>query len=102
MRITLAHYLIVSGLLFSIGILGSLFRKRSLLNLLICLELLLLAVIISFTTFSYYLNDLTGQIFSLFILTVAAAEAAIGLALILLYQRHKNTLLVAELNELKG
>jgi len=89
-------------LLFIIGVFGILFNKRSILVVLMCLELLLLSVNLNFITFSVYLDDFYGQIFSLFILTIAAAEAAIGLAILILYYRVRGNISINQIATLKG
>lgn len=96
------HYLILSGIIFSIGLLGIVLNRRSLILILMSIELILLSVNINFVTFSSALGDITGQVFSLFILTIAAAEAAIGLSILVIYYRSKRNLHVDELSELKG
>lgn len=99
---SLTHYLIVSALLFSISVVGIIINRKNVITLLMCIELMLLAVNTNFIAFSRYLNDEVGQIFVFFILTVAAAEAAIGLAiLVVLFRTHKK-IDVDELKELKG
>ena len=84
-EISLEHYLILAAIIFTIGIIGIFLNRKKLIVILMCIELLLLAVNINLVSFSIFLNDLSGQIFTLFILTVAAAEAAIGLAIIVVY-----------------
>lgn len=96
------YYLILSGLIFGIGMLGIIFNRRNLILILMSLELILLSVNINFVTFSTMISDLTGQVFSLFILTIAAAEAAIGLAILVVYYRSKQNLHVEDLSELRG
>jgi len=93
-------YLIVSGLLFAIGIIGVFLNRRNLIALFMAVELILLAVNINFVTFSLYFKDMVGQVFSLFILTVAAAEAAIGLAILVSYFRQRSTINTDELDML--
>ena len=100
--ISLSSVLIVNAIIFSIGLVGTVINRNNLLLLLICVELLLLAVNSNFIAFSYYLHDITGQVFVFFILTVAAAEAAIGLAILILIFRHKKTIFVQDLHSLKG
>ena len=100
--ITLGHYLTVSSILFALSVIGIFLNRKNLIVLLMCIELMLLAVNINFVAFSYYLGDMHGQIFVFFILTVAAAESAIGLALLVLLFRNKSNINVDELNELKG
>ena len=101
-EISLEHYLILGAIIFTIGIIGIFLNRKNLIVILMCIELLLLAVNINFVSFSIFLNDLNGQIFTLFILTVAAAEAAIGLAIIVLYYRNSGSIRVEDINTLKG
>ena len=101
-EISLEHYLILGATIFTIGIIGIFLNRKNLIVILMCIELLLLAVNINFVSFSIFLNDLNGQIFTLFILTVAAAEAAIGLAIIVLYYRNSGSIRVEDINTLKG
>ena len=101
-EISLEHYLILAAIIFTIGIIGIFLNRKNLIVILMCIELLLLAVNINFVSFSIFLNDLNGQIFTLFILTVAAAEAAIGLAIIVVYYRNVGSIRVEDINILKG
>ncbi len=101
-EISLEHYLILAAIIFTIGIIGIFLNRKNLIVILMCIELLLLAVNINLVSFSIFLNDLNGQIFTLFILTVAAAEAAIGLAIIVLYYRNSGSIRVEDINTLKG
>ena len=101
-EISLEHYLILGAIIFTIGIIGIFLNRKNLIVILMCIELLLLAVNINLVSFSIFLNDLSGQIFTLFILTVAAAEAAIGLAIIVLYYRNSGSIRVEDINTLKG
>ena len=101
-EIGLEHYLILGAIIFTIGIIGIFLNRKNLIVILMCIELLLLAVNINLVSFSIFLNDLNGQIFTLFILTVAAAEAAIGLAIIVLYYRNSGSIRVEDINTLKG
>ena len=101
-EINLEHYLILGATIFTIGIIGIFLNRKNLIVILMCIELLLLAVNINFVSFSIFLNDLNGQIFTLFILTVAAAEAAIGLAIIVVYYRNTGSIRVEDINTLKG
>jgi len=101
-EISLEHYLILGAIIFTIGIIGIFLNRKNLIVILMCIELLLLAVNINLVSFSIFLNDLNGQIFTLFILTVAAAEAAIGLAIIVLYYRNSGSIRVEDINNLKG
>ena len=99
--IGLSHYLLVGAVLFGLGLFG-LLTKRNLIAVLMSIELMLLAVNFNFIAFSQYLGDTAGQIFVFFVLTVAAAESAIGLAIMVLVFRNRNTINVADLNKLKG
>ena len=99
---SLTHYLVVSALLFTISVVGIIINRKNVITLLMCIELMLLAVNTNFSAFSRYLNDEVGQIFVFFILTVAAAEAAIGLAILVVLFRTNKKIDVAELKELKG
>ena len=101
-EISLEHYLILAAIIFTIGIVGIFLNRKNLIVILMCIELLLLAVNINLVSFSIFLNDLSGQIFTLFILTVAAAEAAIGLAIIVVYYRNSGSIRVEDINTLKG
>jgi NADH-quinone oxidoreductase subunit K len=101
-EISLEHYLILAAIIFTIGIVGIFLNRKNLIVILMCIELLLLAVNINLVSFSIFLNDLNGQIFTLFILTVAAAEAAIGLAIIVVYYRNAGSIRVEDINTLKG
>lgn len=100
--ITLSHYLIVNALLFGIGVAGMFLNRKNVILLLMCIELMLLAVNGNFVAFSQYLNDLNGQVFVFFILTVAASESAIGLAILVIMFRKLNTINVEDLDKLKG
>jgi len=100
--ISLSHYLILAAILFTIGIVGVFLNRKNLIVLLMAIELMLLAVNINFVAFSHYLQDITGQLFVLFILTVAAAEAGIGLAILVVLFRNLSTIHVDDLDSLKG
>lgn len=100
--ITLEHYLVVAALLFTIGIFGIFVNRKNVIIILMSIELMLLAVNINFVAFSTHLNDLVGQIFTLFVLTVAAAEAAIGLAILVCFFRNRGTIAVEDVNVMKG
>jgi NADH-quinone oxidoreductase subunit K len=100
--IGLQHYLLISALLFVLSIAGIVLNRRNLILMLMCIELMLLAVNFNFVAFSRYLGDETGQVFVFFILTVAAAEAAIGLAILVVLFRNRRSISVQELNEMKG
>ena len=100
--IQIQHFLILSSLLFLIGVFGIFLNRKNVIIILMSIELILLAVNINFVSFSYFLGDLTGQIFSLFVLTVAAAEAAIGLAILVCFFRNKGSIAVDDANVMKG
>ena len=100
--IGLGHYLTLGAIIFTIGIIGIFLNRKNVIVILMSIELILLAVNINLVSFSVFFNDLIGQIFTLFILTVAAAEAAIGLAIIVVYYRNTGTVHVEEINSLKG
>jgi NADH-quinone oxidoreductase subunit K len=100
--ITLGHYLVVSAILFCISVAGIFINRKNVIILLMAIELMLLAVNLNFVAFSSYLGDAAGQIFVFFILTVAAAESAIGLAILVLLFRNRNTINVEELDTMKG
>jgi NADH-quinone oxidoreductase subunit K len=99
---TLAHYLILGAILFAISMAGIFLNRKNVIILLMAIELMLLAVNLNFVAFSYYLNDMAGQVFVFFILTVAAAESAIGLAILVLLFRNVGSINVEDLDELKG
>ena len=101
-EIGLGHYLTLGAIIFTIGLVGIFLNRKNIIIILMSIELILLAVNINLVSFSIFINDLTGQIFALFILTVAAAEAAIGLAIIVVYYRNSGTIRVEEVNNLKG
>ena len=101
-EISLGHYLTFGAVIFTIGVIGIFLNRKNIIVILMSIELLLLAVNINLVSFSIFMNDLAGQIFTLFILTVAAAEAAIGLAIIVVYFRNSGTIRVEEINKLKG
>ena len=101
-EISLGHYLILAATIFTIGVVGIFLNRKNIIVILMSIELILLAVNINLVAFSIYLNDLAGQVFTLFILTVAAAEAAIGLAIIVVYFRNSGTIRVEEIDKLKG
>jgi len=96
------EYVIFSAILFSLSLVGIVINRKNVILLLMCVELMLLAVNTNFIAFSYFLHDVAGEVFVFFILTVAAAEAAIGLAIVMLLYRNKNNIDVDQLNELKG
>ena len=101
-EITLGHYLILAATIFTIGVVGIFLNRKNIIVILMSIELILLAVNINLVSFSIYLEDITGQIFTMLILTVAAAEAAIGLAIIVSYYRNRGSVRVEEINEMKG
>ncbi len=102
MSIGLDHYLVLSAVLFTFAMAGIFINRRNLILLLMCIELMLLAVNFNFIAFSRYLGDEVGQVFGFFILTVAAAEAAIGLAILVVLFRNRSSINVGELNKMKG
>ena len=102
MIVSLGHYLTLGAVLFALSVIGIFLNRKNLIVLLMAIELMLLAVNMNFVAFSYYLHDMHGQIFVFFILTVAAAESAIGLAILVLLFRNKSSINVDELNSLKG
>ena len=102
MIIGLQHYLILAAIIFTLGIFGIFLNRKNVIIMLMSIELMLLAVNINFIAFSVYLNDLAGQVFAMFVLTVAAAEAAIGLAILVVYFRNRGTIAVADINLMKG
>lgn len=102
LELTLTHYLVVSSIVFTLGVLGVFLNRRNIIIVLMSIELMLLAVNINFVAFSWFLKDLSGQVFSLFILTVAAAEAAIGLAILVVYFRNRSTIKIDDLSQMKG
>jgi len=102
MQIGLTHYLAVAAIVFTIGVLGIFLNRRNVIIILMSIELILLSVNINFVAFSAYLHNLVGQIFALFVLTVAAAEAAIGLAILVVYFRNRGSIAVESVNLMKG
>ena len=102
MTIGLGHYLAVGAILFTLGILGIFLNRKNIIVILMSVELILLSVNINLVAFSTAFGDLTGQVFALFILTVAAAEAAIGLAILVTYYRNRGSIAVEDINALKG
>ena len=102
MDITLAHYLTLGAILFAISVMGIFLNRKNVIIIMMSIELMLLAVNMNFVAFSHYLGDAAGQIFVFFILTVAAAESAIGLAILVVLFRNLNTVNVEELDRLKG
>jgi NADH-quinone oxidoreductase subunit K len=102
MEIGLTHYLVVAAAVFAIGVVGIFLNRKNVIIILMSIELILLAVNINFVAFSSFLHDLVGQVFALFILTVAAAEAAIGLAILSVYFRNRGNIEVEDVNLMKG
>ena len=100
--IELNQFLVLSALLFSIGVIGIFLNRKNVIIILMSIEIILLSVNINLIAFSYFLTDLTGQIFALFVLTVAAAEAAIGLAILVVYSRNAASIEIEKINTLKG
>ena len=102
LEIGLVHYLTVAAILFTLGVFGIFLNRKNVIIILMSIELMLLAVNINLVAFSVHLNDLVGQIFALFVLTVAAAEAAIGLAILVVYFRNRGSIAVEDVNMMKG
>jgi NADH-quinone oxidoreductase subunit K len=102
LTIGLSHYLTVAGILFTLGVFGIFLNRKNVIIIMMSIELILLAVNINFVAFSHFLADLNGQIFTMFVLTVAAAEAAIGLAIVVVFFRNRGTIEVSEINRMKG
>lgn len=100
--ITLTHYLIVGAIIFSLGVFGIFLNRKNIITILMSIELILLAININLVAFSTHFGDLVGQVFALFILTVAAAEAAIGLAILVVFFRNKGSIEVDDVNMMKG
>jgi NADH-quinone oxidoreductase subunit K len=102
MEIGLTHYLTVAAILFTIGIFGIFLNRKNVIIILMSVELMLLAVNINLVAFSHFLGDMVGQIFAMFVLTVAAAEAAIGLAILVVYFRNRGSIAVEDINMMNG
>ncbi len=102
MDIGLAHYLTVGAILFTLGIFGIFVNRKNIIIILMSIELMLLAVNVNFVAFSAHLGDLVGQVFALFVLTVAAAEVAIGMAIVVVYFRNRGSIEVEDVNLMKG
>ena len=102
MAVTLSHYLSVAAILFTIGIFGIFINRKNVIVILMAIELILLSVNINLVAFSAYLGDLVGQVFALMVLTVAAAEAAIGLAILVVFFRNRGSIAVEDINLMKG
>jgi NADH-quinone oxidoreductase subunit K len=101
-EITLAHYLFLSAVIFTLGVFGIFVNRKNVIVILMSIELILLSVNVNMVAFSVYLQNITGQIFTLFILTVAAAEAAIGLAILVVFFRNRGSIQVEDINSMKG
>lgn len=101
-EIGLAHYLIVAGIMFTLGVFGIFLNRKNIITIMMSIELMLFAVNLNMVAFSSFLHDLVGQVFALLILTVAAAEAAIGLAILVIFFRNRSTIAVDDINQLKG
>jgi NADH-quinone oxidoreductase subunit K len=102
LTVVLSHYLTVGAILFTLGAVGIFLNRKNVITILMCIELMLLAVNINMVAFSTHLGDLDGQVFAMFILTVAAAEAAIGLAILVVYFRNRGSIAVEDINVMKG
>ena len=102
MTVDIGHFLTVSAILFTLGVFGIFLNRKNVIIILMAIELILLSVNINFVAFSAYLNDLVGQVFAMFVLTVAAGEAAIGLAILVIYFRGRGTIAVDDANRMKG
>jgi NADH-quinone oxidoreductase subunit K len=102
LEIGIAHYLTVAAILFTLGLFGIFLNRKNVIIILMSIELMLLAVNINFVAFSTHLGDLVGQVFTMFVLTVAAAEAAIGLAILMVYYRNRGSIAVDDINMMKG
>lgn len=102
LEVGLVHYLSLAAILFTIGVFGMFLNRKNVIIILMSIELMLLAVNINFIAFSVYLNDIAGQVFTMFILTVAAAEAAIGLAILVVFFRNKGSIAVEDIASMKG
>ena len=102
MEIGLTHYLTLAAVLFTLGVVGIFLNRKNVIIILMSIELMLLAVNINFVAFSVFLNDMAGQVFAMLVLTVAAAEAAIGLAILVVYFRNRGSIAVEDVNVMKG
>ncbi|SDH28201.1 NADH-quinone oxidoreductase subunit K [Roseospirillum parvum] len=102
MALSLTHYLVVAAVIFCLGVVGVFINRKNIIVILMAVELMLLAVNINLVAFSAHLGDLAGQVFTLFILTVAAAEAAIGLAIVVVFFRNRGSIEVEDVNQMKG
>ncbi len=102
LHVGLSHYLTVSAMMFTLGIFGIFLNRKNLIVIMMSIELMLLAVNINLVAFSSFLNDLAGQVFTMLVLTVAAAEAAIGLAIVVVFYRNRRSIEVEDINQMKG
>ena len=102
MTITLGHYLVLAAVIFTLGVFGIFINRKNVIVILMSIELMLLAVNLNLVAFSSFLNDMVGQVFAMLVLTVAAAESAIGLAIIVVYFRNRGTIAVEDINLMKG
>ena len=102
LEISLSHYLVLASILFTIGVIGIFLNRKNVIIILMSIELILVSVNVNFVSFSSYLGDVFGQVFALFVLTVAAAEAAIGLAILVVYFRNRGNIAVENINAMKG
>ena len=102
MQIGLEHYLALSAILLTIGVFGIFLNRKNVITILMSIELILLAVNVNFVAFSSFLGDMVGQVFTMFVLTVAAAEAAIGLAILVIYNRNRGSIAVEDINTMHG
>ncbi len=102
MQVGLSHYLAVAAILFTIGVFGIFLNRKNVIIILMSIELILLAVNVNLVAFSAYLGDLVGQVFAMFVLTVAAAEAAIGLAVLVVFYRNRGSIAVEDVNMMRG
>ncbi len=101
-KISLEHYLILSSLLFAIGVSGLFMNRKNVITILMSIELMLLAVNINFVAFSVHLQDIVGQVFSIIVLSIAAAEVSIGLAILVLYYRNRGSIEIEDINQMRG
>lgn len=101
-EISLEHYLIISSLLFAVGVSGLFMNRKNVITILMSIELMLLAVNINFVAFSVYLQDIVGQVFSIIVLSIAAAEVSIGLAILVLYYRNRGSIEIEDINQMRG
>ena len=102
LEIGISHYLTVAAIMFTLGVFGIFLNRKNVVIILMSIEMMLLAVNINFVAFSHFLGDLVGQVFTMFIMTVAAAEAAIGLAIVVVFFRNRGTIEVEDINRMKG